>query len=51
MANAVGRYIIRTRLIEDIGEIPVAALGYLDTVAVNADDSDDVAHEEVHAYG
>jgi len=51
IAKAVGRYIIRTRLIEDVGAIPVAALEYLDTVAVNADDSDDVAHEEVHAYG
>lgn len=51
IANAVGRYLIRTRLTEDVEAIPVAALEYLDDVAVNARDVDDVAREEVHAYG
>ncbi|WP_318567400.1 hypothetical protein [Salinigranum marinum] len=51
IANAVGRYLIRTRLTGGVEAIPVEALEYLDAVAVNADDSDDVAHEEVHAYG
>lgn len=51
IANAVGRYLIRTRLAEGVEAIPVEALEYLDAVAVNADDSDDVVHEEVHAYG
>ena len=51
IANAVGRHVIRTRLTEDVGAIPVVALEYLDSVAVNAADSDDIAREEVHAYG
>jgi hypothetical protein len=51
IANAVGRYLIRTRLTENVEAIPVAALEYLDAVAINADDSDDIAREEVHAYG
>jgi hypothetical protein len=51
IANAVGRYLIRTRLTDGVEAISVEALEYLDAVAVNADDSDDVAREEVHAYG
>lgn len=51
IANAVGRYVIRTRLTESVDAIPVASLEYLDDVAVSASDADDVAREEVHAYG
>jgi len=51
IANAVGRYLIRTRITEGVEAIPISALEYLDAVAVNAPDSDDVAREEVHAYG
>lgn len=51
VANAVGRHVIRTRLTDDVEAIPVAALEYLDGVAVNAKEGDDVALEEVHAYG
>lgn len=51
IANAVGRYCIRTRLTDGVGAIPVGALEYLDAVAVTADDSADIAREEVHAYG
>jgi hypothetical protein len=51
IANAVGRYLIRTRVNEGVEAIPVEALEYLDSVAVNADDTDDIAREEVHAYG
>ncbi|EMA55870.1 hypothetical protein [Halococcus salifodinae] len=51
IANAIGRYCIRTRLTDGVGAIPVGALEYLDAVAVTADDSADIAREEVHAYG
>lgn len=51
IANAVGRYCIRTRLTDGVGAIPAGALEYLDAVAVTADDSADIAREEVHAYG
>ncbi|WP_276270988.1 hypothetical protein [Haloarcula litorea] len=51
VANAVGRNLIRTRLTEDVSAIPVAALEYLDNIAVNAPDTADTAREEVHAYG
>ena len=51
IANAVGRYLIRTRITDGVEAIPVKALEYLNTVAVNAPESDDVAREEVHAYG
>jgi hypothetical protein len=50
-ANAVGRHVIRARLTDGVAAIPVEALEYLDAVAVNAGDADDVALEEVHAYG
>jgi len=51
IANAVGRYLIRTRITDGVEAIPVKALEYLNTVAVNAPESDDVAREEVHVYG
>lgn len=51
VANAVGRNLIRTRLTESVEAIPVAALEYLDPIAVNAPDTADTAREEVHAYG
>ena len=51
IANAVGRNLIRTRVTESVEAIPVAALEYLDGVAVNAADTADTAREEVHAYG
>jgi len=51
VANAVGRHLIRTRLIDGVSAIPVAALEYLDAIAVNAPDTADTAREEVHAYG
>jgi len=51
IANAVGRNLIRTRLTESVEAIPVAALEYLDAVAVNAAETADIAREEVHAYG
>lgn len=51
IANAVGRHVIRTRLTDGVAAVPVDALEYLDAVAVNAGDADDVAREEVHAYG
>jgi len=51
IANAVGRYLIRTRITDGVEAIPVKALEYLNTVAVNAPESDDVAREEVHAMG
>ncbi|MFB6211021.1 MAG: hypothetical protein ABEI76_05740 [Halobacteriales archaeon] len=51
IANAVGRYLIRTRLTDGVEAIAVPALEYLDAVADTADDSDDIAREEVHAYG
>lgn len=51
IANAVGRYLIRARVNDGVEAVPVEALEYLDAVAVNADDSDDIAREEVHAYG
>jgi hypothetical protein len=51
VANAVGRNLIRTRLTDGVSAIPVAALEYLDTIVVTADDTADTAREEVHAYG
>ncbi|MEZ3163864.1 hypothetical protein ABNG03_03655 [Halorubrum sp. RMP-47] len=51
IANAVGRNLIRTRLTENVEAIPVAALEYLDAVAVAAGDTADTTQEEVHAYG
>ncbi|QAU11514.1 hypothetical protein EKH57_01300 [Halorubrum sp. BOL3-1] len=51
IANAVGRCLIRTRITDGVEAVPVRALEYLDAVAVNAPDTDDVAREEVHAYG
>ena len=51
IANAVGRNLIRTRLTDGVSAIPVAALEYLDTIAVTAPETDDIAREEVHAYG
>ncbi|GAA0512142.1 hypothetical protein SAMN04488066_104129 [Halorubrum aquaticum] len=51
IANAVGRNVIRTRLTDGVSAIPVAALEYLDGVAVTAADTADTAREEVHAYG
>ncbi|TKX48501.1 hypothetical protein EXE41_01030 [Halorubrum sp. SD690R] len=51
IANAVGRNLIRTRLTDGVSAIPVAALEYLDAIAVTADDTADTAREEVHAYG
>ena len=51
IANAVGRQLIRTRTADGVEAIPVGALTYLDAVAVTAPDSDDIAREEVHAYG
>jgi hypothetical protein len=51
IANAVGRNLIRTRVTDGVSAIPVAALEYLDAVAVTAPETDDIAREEVHAYG
>jgi predicted nucleic acid-binding Zn-ribbon protein len=51
VANAVGRHVIRTRVTDGVEAIPVAALTYLDDVAVTADDTEDVVREETHAYG
>ena len=51
IANAVGRNLIRTRLTDGVSAIPVAALEYLDTVAVTAPETDGIAREEAHAYG
>ena len=51
IANAVGRNLIRTRLTDGVSAIPVAALEYLDAIAVTAADTADTAREEVHAYG
>lgn len=51
IANAVGRYVIRRRLTDGVAAIPVAALEYLDAVAVNAPERGDVEREETHAYG
>jgi hypothetical protein len=51
IANAVGRHVIRTRVTDGVEAIPVAALSYLDDVAVTADDTEDVVREETHAYG
>lgn len=51
IANATGRNIIRTRLTEGVEAIPVAALEYLDNIAVTAPDTADTAREEIHAYG
>jgi len=51
VANAVGRYLIRTRLTDGVAAIEPAALEYLDAVAVHADEYADVAREETHAYG
>ena len=51
IANVVGRNLIRTRLTDGVSAIPVAALEYLDTIAVTAADTADTAREEVHAYG
>ena len=51
IANAVGRNLIRTRLTDGVSAIPVAALEYLDGVAVAAAETADITREEVHAYG
>jgi len=51
IANAVGRHVIRTRVTDSVEAVPVAALAYLDTVAVEAADVDDTAVEETHPYG
>ncbi|MFC4407942.1 hypothetical protein [Haloarchaeobius iranensis] len=51
IANAVGRHVIRTRVTDGVEAIPVAALTYLDDVAVTAEDTEDVVREETHAYG
>jgi hypothetical protein len=51
IANAVGRTVIRTRLADGVEAIPAGALDYLDAVAVEAGDGDDLATEETHAYG
>jgi hypothetical protein len=51
IANAVGRHVIRTRVTDGVEAVPVTALEYLDTVAVEAADVDDTAVEETHAYG
>ena len=51
IANAVGRYCIRTRLTDGVEAVTVDALEYLDAVATTASDSDDIAREEIHAYG
>jgi hypothetical protein len=51
IANAVGRNLIRTRVTDGVSAIPVAALEYLDAVAVTAPETADIAREEVHAYG
>ncbi|WP_283402446.1 hypothetical protein [Halorubrum sp. DM2] len=51
IANAVGRYLIRTRITDGVEAIPVKALEYLNTVAVNAPESDDIAREEVMPMG
>jgi hypothetical protein len=51
IANAVGRHVVRTRLSADVDAIPSRALSFLLDVAVHADESDDTAREESHAYG
>jgi len=51
IANAVGRHVIRTRVTDGVEAVPVTALEYLDSVAVEATDVDDTAVEETHAYG
>ena len=51
IANTVGRNLIRTRLTDGVSAIPVAALEYLDVIAVTAADTADTTREEVHAYG
>jgi len=51
IANAVGRHVVRTRVTDGVEAVPVTALEYLDAVAVEAGDSDDIAMEETHAYG
>lgn len=51
IANAVGRHVIRTRIRADVTAIPRPALEYLDAVARNAGEGDDVALEEAHPLG
>ncbi|MFC5133301.1 MULTISPECIES: hypothetical protein [Haloferacaceae] len=51
LANVVGRYVIRTRLADGVEAVPITSLEYLDAVAVDAADGDDIALEETHAYG
>lgn len=51
IANAVGRYLIRTRLSAGVEAIEPAALEYLDAVVVSASEYGDVEIEETHAFG
>jgi hypothetical protein len=49
--NAVGRFVIQTRLTQPVRYIPEEALSFLRSVPVNAPDGADVAFEEVQTYG
>lgn len=51
IANAVGRHTIRTRVADGVETLPAGALSYLDAVATEAGETEDVAREETHAYG
>lgn len=48
--NAVGRYVIRTRLAEGVSTISTAALDYIRVVVRNAPEYADVTFEEAHPY-
>lgn len=49
--NAVGRHLIRTRLTEEVDQVPTRGLDYLVNVVDHAVRGDDVAREEAHAFG
>ncbi|MFB6201404.1 MAG: hypothetical protein ABEI98_05275 [Halorhabdus sp.] len=49
--NAVGRLIIRTRLVQPAHYIPEEALSFLRSIPLNAPEGADVAFEEAQTYG
>lgn len=51
IANAVGRFIIRTRLTQSPRFIPGAGLSFLRSIPPNAPEGADVAFEEAQPYG
>ena len=52
LQNVTGRYLIRTRLSEDINEIPVAALEFFSSILDQIDgDGYDFINEGLHPYG